>query len=344
MKRMYYSIFIVILIVPVYVASQELPTMPPSGYFDNQGNPAGEVENITYGADYPARVYTPPDYSESKTYACMYLMHGMGGSERSWHDNDLYAHIQLDNLIAEEKVAPFIIVFTKNDMNNWSFEGPLLNDLIPYMEEHYSVSANPDNRALGGLSMGGMQTLNIGLANLDVFHYLMPSSSAPGVKSNNELFPNSGAEAGEKLKLLLLTCGSADGLISNNNRVMDYCEGNDIPNVYEWIVEGAGHDRNTWRPSFWDFARMAHDRGFTNVEGTVVREYHDHNFTIVTNAEKVHVFDLRGKSLKSIMNPESIKRASSIAPGLYIIRRQNGNHNRADRYSVGCEYGRRETR
>ena len=62
----------------------------------------------------------------------MYLMHGLGGSERSWHDNDLYAHIQLDNLIAQGAVAPFIIVFTRNDYANWSgFGNILINEPDP---------------------------------------------------------------------------------------------------------------------------------------------------------------------------------------------------------------------
>ncbi len=58
-----------------------------------------------------------------------------GGSEASWHDNDLYAHIQLDNLLAQGKVLPFVIVFTRNDMNSWAFGPILLNQLIPYIEQ-----------------------------------------------------------------------------------------------------------------------------------------------------------------------------------------------------------------
>jgi endo-1,4-beta-xylanase len=270
----------------------------------------------------------------------MYLMHGMGGSEASWHDNDLYAHIQLDNLIALGKVKHFIMVFTRNDINNWDFEATLLQDLIPYIEKNYSISTDPNNRALGGLSMGGMQTLNIGLTNLAKFPYLMPSSSAPGVKSNNELFPNGGAEATEKLKLMLLTCGSADGLISNNNRVRDYCNSNDIPNVYEWIVQGAGHDRTVWRPSFWNFAQMADQRGFTNVGGTVVRKPNLNNFTVVAVVENAGVFDTRGKFLKCITASNFFHRIGDIAPGSNIIRWQTGNRSYASKYSIGVGYNR----
>ncbi|MBN2037445.1 MAG: hypothetical protein JW768_11940, partial [Chitinispirillaceae bacterium] len=128
-----------LLALPDYVAAQTLPTSPPSGFYTAvASNPKGTVANITYGSNYAARVYTPPNYSESREYASMYLMHGMGGSEASWHDNDLYAHIQLDNLLAAGKVKPFIIIFTRNDMNNWNFTSILIDQLIPYIEDHYS--------------------------------------------------------------------------------------------------------------------------------------------------------------------------------------------------------------
>ena len=99
-----------LLALPSYAAAQTLPTTPPSGYFNAvASNPKGTVTNITYGSSYAARVYTPPGYSRSQAYPYMFLMHGLGGSEASWHDNDLYAHIQLDNLIAQGAVDPFII-------------------------------------------------------------------------------------------------------------------------------------------------------------------------------------------------------------------------------------------
>jgi len=200
-----------LLALPSYAGAQTLPTTPPSGYFNAvAANPKGTVTNITYGSNYVARVYTPPGYSRSQPYAYMFLMHGLGGSERSWHDNDLYAHIQLDNLIAQGAVDPFIIVFTRNDYSNWNFGPILINDLIPYIEANYCVSTNPDNRALGGLSMGGMQTINIGFPNADKFHYLMPSSSAPGINGQSTLFPNGGALAMANLKLIFFTCGSGE--------------------------------------------------------------------------------------------------------------------------------------
>jgi enterochelin esterase-like enzyme len=268
------SIVLGLLALPSYAAAQDLPRTPPSGYYNAvAANPKGAVDTITYGSNYVARVYTPPGYSTSRKYAAMYLMHGLGGSERSWHDNDLYAHIQLDNLIAQGAVDPFIIVFTRNDYANWSgFGAILIDELIPFVEGRYSICANPDNRALGGLSMGGMQTINFGFPNADEFHYLMPSSSAPGIQGQSQLFPNGGALARDNLNLIFFTCGSGEvgsyGC-NNNNTVRGYAQTNGLGDVIEeFIIQGGGHNAATWRPSFWNYAQLAHRAGFTNVGPT----------------------------------------------------------------------------
>jgi len=254
--------------VPSYASAQTLPTTPPSGYFNAvAANPKGTVTNITYGSNYVARVYTPPGYSKGQAYPYMFLMHGLGGSEASWHDNDLYAHIQLDNLIAQGAVDPFIIVFTRNDYDNWNFGPILINNLIPYIEANYCVSTSPDNRALGGLSMGGMQTINIGFPNADKFHYLMPSSPAPGIQGQSQLFPNGGALAKANLKLIFFSCGSAEvGAYgcNNVNTVSGYAEAVGLGSITkEFIVQGGAHNAATWRPSFWNFAQLADQAGFT---------------------------------------------------------------------------------
>jgi MYXO-CTERM domain-containing protein len=269
--RTWLSIVMGLLAMPSYAAAQDLPRMPPSGYYTAvASNPKGTVDNITYGSNYVARVYTPPGYSTSRKYPAMYLMHGLGGSERSWHDNDLYAHIQLDNLIAQGAVAPFIIVFTRNDYANWTgFGNILINELIPYVEGRYSICSNPDNRALGGLSMGGMQTINFGFPNADKFHYLMPSSPAPGIQGQSQLFPNGGALAKANLKLVFFSCGSGEvGAYGCNNvdTVSGYAENNGLGNIVEEIViQGGAHNAATWRPSFWNYAQLAHRAGFTTV-------------------------------------------------------------------------------
>jgi hypothetical protein len=261
----------VLAALPTVAAAQTLPTTPPSGYQNAvTSNPKGTVTSFTYGANYPARVYTPPGYSTSRTYPVMYLMHGMGGSEASWQDNNLHADIQLDNLIAQGKVDPFIIVFTRNDMNDWGFGPILIEKLMPYIEANYCVSTDPNNRALGGLSMGGMLTINIGFPNPDKFHYLMPSSPAPGIQGEAQLFPSSLATAQQALRLLFFSCGSAEvGAYGCNNvdTVSGYAEKHGLGSIIkEWIVQGGAHNAATWMPSFWNFAQLAHQAGFTRVE------------------------------------------------------------------------------
>ena len=141
--------------------------------------------------------------------------------------------------------------------------------LIPFVEGRYSVCANPDNRALGGLSMGGMQTINFGFPNADKFHYLMPSSPAPGIQGQSQLFPNGGALARANLKLIFFSCGSGEvgsyGC-NNVNTVRGYAESNGLGSIIEeFIVQGGAHNAATWRPSFWNYAQLAHQAGFTTV-------------------------------------------------------------------------------
>lgn len=343
MNRMDYFLLTGLLALPVYVASQTIPAAPPSGYYTAvAANPKGTVTNITYGSSYKARVYTPPGYSTSQKYASMYLLHGMGGSEASWHDNDLYAHIQLDNLIAQQKVKPFIIVFTRNDMNNWAFGPILFNDLIPYVEKNYSVSTDPKNRALGGLSMGGMQTINFGFPNADKFHYLMPSSSAPGIQGQSQLFPNSGALAKANLKLIFFTCGSGEANsygCQNNATVRGYAQTNGLGTIIkEFVAQGGGHNAATWRPSFWNFAQLADAAGLTNVGTTHIGGNDAPEFAAISAASgTVEVFDSRGKFLKGIVAPEFLYGDLGLAPGSYLLKWQSGNRIHTSRYSTGQE-------
>ena len=120
--------------------------------------------------------------------------------------------------------------------------------------------------------MGGMQTINIGFPNADKFHYLMPSSSAPGIQGQSQLFPNGGALAMANLKLIFFTCGSGEvnsyGCM-NNNTVRGYAQSNGLGNIIEeFIVQGGAHNAETWRPSFWNFAQLADQAGFTQVGTT----------------------------------------------------------------------------
>jgi enterochelin esterase-like enzyme len=129
------------------------------------------------------------------------------------------------------------------------FENDLKNDIIPLVEANYSVYKDREHRALAGLSMGGGQTLNIGLANVDTFAYVGAFSSAPNTKPESELVAD--PENLKNLKLLYLSCGNRDGLISNSQRVQRLLKEKGVPHI--WHVDTRGHDGVHWGNNLYLF-------------------------------------------------------------------------------------------
>jgi enterochelin esterase-like enzyme len=233
--------------------AQNLVKQAPPGFDGIQTNIAnGKIDTITYdsktvGTKRRALIYTPPGFSKSKKYPVLYLLHGIGGDEKEWLKGG-QPQVILDNLYAQKKVQPMIVVLpngrampddrpTGNIMAPdkvkafATFEKDLLNDLIPYVEQKYPVHKDRENRAIAGLSMGGGQSLNFGLGNLDKFAWIGGFSSAPNTKRPEELVPNP-EEAKKKLKLLYISCGDKDNLISFSTRTHDYLLANNVPHVY----------------------------------------------------------------------------------------------------------------
>lgn len=157
-----------------------------------------EYPSATVGNTRKARVYTPPGYSSTEKYSALYLLHGIGGDEDEWYTHGT-PQIILDNLNADHKLKPMIVVlpngramlndraegdiFAPDKLEAFAiFESDLLNDLIPYIEANYSVLTDREHRALAGLSMGGGQSLNMGLNNLDRFAWVGAFSAAPNTK------------------------------------------------------------------------------------------------------------------------------------------------------------------
>ena len=270
-------VFTVFLLVSISLMAEEFPVLPPSGYDQVRGDTQkGQIVNISYystatNSTRPAKVYLPPGYTENNEYSVLYLLHGIGGDEGNWFaDWGGRANIIADNLIADGKIDPMIIVSPNTNAEGEgigdgyeNFTNDLINCLIPYIESNYSVSTDRLNRALAGLSMGGGQTFNIGLPHLDLFPYLGPISAAPNTYDNSRLFPDGGAAAREQLELFLITCGTADSLLSFSQRVHDYCASNNIDHTY-WLIEGGGHDWNVWKYGLWNFLQMAVEAGFTS--------------------------------------------------------------------------------
>ena len=245
---------------------------PPAGFDQRRADIAhGKLEMIEYesktvGVTRKMQVYTPPGYSKDKKYPVLYLLHGIGGDEMEWQ-RFAQPDVLLDNLMAEGKAEPMIIVMPngraqKNDRAEGNmfaaapafavFEQDLLQDVIPAIESRYSVHADREHRALAGLSMGGGQSLNFGLAHLDKFAWVGGFSSAPNTKPPEQLLPDPAA-ASKQLKLLWLSCGNKDGLIRISQGVHAYLQEKQVPHL--WHVDGNAHDPTHWKNALWLFAQ-----------------------------------------------------------------------------------------
>jgi enterochelin esterase-like enzyme len=197
------------------------------------------------------------------------LLHGIGGDEKEWLKGG-NPQVILDNLYAENKIEPMIVVMPngramKDDraVGNVfdsvkvqafaTFEQDLLNDLIPYVEKNFPALKNREHRAIAGLSMGGGQSLNFGLGNLDKFAWVGGFSSAPNTKRPEELVRDSEA-ARQQLKLLFISCGASDGLLNISKRTHDYLLKNRVPHIY--FVESGGHDFKVWKNGLYLFSQL----------------------------------------------------------------------------------------
>lgn len=260
----------------------------PKGYEQEKpGIAKGKIDTVLYdsktvGNKRKTLVYTPPGFDKKKKYPVFYLLHGIGGDHLEWFKGASPQNI-LDNLYAEGKIQPMIVVmpngramkddravgniFDKEKVEAFStFEKDLLNDLIPFIEKKYPTLTDKDNRAIAGLSMGGGQSLNFGLGNLDKFSWVGGFSSAPNTKVPQELMPNP-AIAKEKLKLLFISCGDADGLITFSKRTHDYMYQNDVPHVY--YIEPGVHDFKVWKNGLYMFSQFL----FKPVDNSTLEQY-----------------------------------------------------------------------
>jgi enterochelin esterase-like enzyme len=268
--------FIAVLMVFVYNASSQNTVTPAPAGFDifRSGIPHGNIDTITYnsktvGNKRKALIYTPPDFSKEKKYPVLYLLHGIGGDEKEWL-NGGQPQVILDNLYAEKKVEPMIVVLPngramKDDRAKGNimasdkveafatFEKDLLKDLIPNIEKNYPVIKDSEHRAIAGLSMGGGQSLNFGLGNLNTFAWVGGFSSAPNTRKPEELVPDP-ENARNRLKLLWISCGDKDGLITYSKRTHDYLNTNNVPHIY--YVDHGYHDFKVWKNSLYMFSQL----------------------------------------------------------------------------------------
>ena len=321
--------------VALLAQTAQAPTFPnaPQGFdVPRQGIATGRVERVEYtssvtGGTKPAMVYTPAGYSSSQKYPVLYLLHGIGGNERHWPGPGAAAAI-LDNLIADKKAVPMIVVMPHGRSSNEpetslfgprgggrgapgaaapgtapgappaggggqvpaggqpaarggraggqpgggapggrggagmavefqayaAFERELLADLIPFIESKYSVQADRERRALAGLSMGGGQSLNFGLGNLETFAWVGGFSSAPNTMPPAQLLRDAAA-ARQKLKLLWVSCGDQDSLFNISEGVHNYLVEQKVPHIWH-IDVGGGHTFPVWKNDLYHLSTL----------------------------------------------------------------------------------------
>src|SRR5271165_7105785 len=252
---------------------QGLPPAPMGFDIKRDGIDRGKLETVEYesttvGVERKAQVYLPPGYSKDKKYPVLYLLHGIGGNENEWTRGGA-ANVILDNLYADKKAVPMIVVLANGRASKdvtardpipkqspafAAFEKDLLNDLIPFVEKTYSVKADRESRAIAGLSMGGGQSLNFGLNNLDTFAWVGGFSSAPNTKPPADLIKDH-AEAAKKLRLLYVSCGDKDFLFRISQGVHKMLEEKSVPHLYR-VIPGGQHDFKVWKSDLYLFAQL----------------------------------------------------------------------------------------
>lgn len=225
--------------------------------------PHGNVQQILFPSESTntsrrAFVYTPPEYyqNQSNQYPVLYLQHGWGEDETAW-TNQGRANLIMDNLIADDKIEPFIIVMTYGMTNEIEFGGlrdfdiepfqtVLVDELIPYIDSHFRTKADQEYRAMAGLSMGGMETKMITLNKPDVFSkYALLSG---GTYSPEEITDE------HDVSLIFLSSGSKerpDAVRSAADELKDAGI-----NAVSYVSEGTAHEFQTWRRSLYEFAQL----------------------------------------------------------------------------------------
>ncbi len=239
--------------------------------YDFQDVPHGVVRQHTYRSKSLGRlrelaVYTPPGYDQhtSRRYPTLYLQHGSGDNQATWVAHGK-AHWIFDNLIAAKRATPMIVVMMDGHAatgggpdgiqnNTKAFERDLLEEVMPFVERSYRVKSGAANRGIVGLSMGGGQSLTIGLNHADKFAWVggfsagVPSKEAVGTTLASAEATN------RKLKLLWIACGEKDFLLQRNNEFIALLKEKNVR--HEWRLTEGDHSWPVWRRYLADFAPM----------------------------------------------------------------------------------------
>ncbi|WP_166333065.1 alpha/beta hydrolase [Sphingobacterium chungjuense] len=271
--------FLLALFISSSLNAKTVPTMPndgpDNGSYDKPNRyPAGKVESVNFyssvaGKNVDMVVYTPPYYSKDKKYGVIYCYQGLGDSAIHVFNGDwVKAGIISDNLIGERKISQGVIIVAVDDQyngRNSNVQDMTIIDAIAYIDSNYATYADAEHRGIFGYSLGGGYAFNVGLNNLDYFHYISPSSAAPNKLEDAILFPDDGSDAKEKLKCLFISWAEHDydGFIISNQATVDFCNSIGIPH-HSWVAKGQGHSGGVWRPAMWNFLQLADKAGISD--------------------------------------------------------------------------------
>ncbi|MEP7353976.1 MAG: alpha/beta hydrolase-fold protein [Acidobacteriota bacterium] len=219
-------------------------------------------------------VYTPPGYESNRDkYPVLYLLHGAAGTESSWVTAGR-ANVIMDNLIAAGRAKPMIVVMpygrpgespamdpfvpplepVQNPTGVNAFPNDVVEDVLPFVEKTYRITGKPDDRAIAGLSMGGNQSLQIGLNHLDLFHSIgafSPVIYNRTVERDQEAALSDPNAMNKKLEVFALYVGDQDSLLDSNKSYHLLLEVKKIKHTF--TVSGEGHVWRNWRDYLADF-------------------------------------------------------------------------------------------
>ncbi len=247
----------------------DIPGNPPLLH-DYQEVPHGTVHFHEYrsralGVVRRLRVYTPPGYEQKKDtrYPVLYLLHGSGDNEATWTELGR-AHLILDNLIAQGKARPMLIVMPdghalppgseNRGRAGEAFEKDLLNEVIPLVERTYRVQADAEHRAIAGLSMGARQALGVGLTQRDRFAWIGAMSGYVADPAKNLAAAINDPQLSKKVRLLWIAIGKDDVLLKPTEEMEKVLKEKQIPHTYR-VTEG-NHSWPVWRRYLGEFAPL----------------------------------------------------------------------------------------
>ena len=255
---------------------------PESDFQDTRNVPHGSIRVETYhskvfgGAPRTLWIYTPPGYDgNTERYPVFYLLNGSGNTDSSWIMTGR-ANTILDNLIADGKAKPMILVSPFGYARTGVGTGPdrtldttsapgqpfwyareFLQDIIPYVDGKFRTLTDADHRALGGLSMGGGHTMQIGFPNTDTFHSLAVMSA--GGNNSDQTYPdffNNADATNKKMKLVWVGAGTADFANNGAKALEATLTGKGIKHEPLWQLQGARHEWVVWRHALNDIAPL----------------------------------------------------------------------------------------